>query len=385
MTTVTTAQVRRRNRDRVLEEIYRHDGVSKRDLARTLDMSLPTITQNLGDLESEGFVIRRGFSHSTGGRKPQIYSFNERVRLAVGVHMTARGVVVCAVDLRGNCVKRASGRLPYAHRDAYYHRVCQFVNQFIDSLVKALPPSDVSPILGVAFCMQGIISKDGRRVVFGKVLGNEGLTVETFGREISRPCVLVHDSAASAMEEIWRRPDIGDALCLYLEDYLGGAVIIDGRLHQGAGMRNGTVEHMTLVPDGRRCYCGKLGCLDAYCSARSLVEGRDETLKEFFNQVRDDEYTHRRIFHQYLDHLALAVKNMRTVLNCDVVIGGHVGQYLTMDDLADLKLRMQALESFDDMDFRVRKSVCQHDQAAIGAALTFVRDYVDEICGHENR
>lgn len=385
MAIATTAQVRLHNRSQVLAHLYRHGDASKQDLARALNMSLPTVTQNLGELEKAGLVLRRGFSRSTGGRKPRIYAFNASSRLAIGVRMTATGVVACAVDLRGGCVKRASGRLPYARRSSYYHRIGQFVGQFIESLTASLPESAESSILGVAFSMQGIVSPDGERIVFGRVMDDEGLTAQVFGRQLDQRCIFVHDAIAAAREEIRLTSDVGDGLCLYLNDHMSGAVIIGGELHGGSIMRNGAVEHMTLVPEGRQCYCGGKGCLDAYCSARALIGDRDETLEKFFNQVRDDEYTHRRLFHQYLDYLALAIRNMRTVLNCDVIIGGQVGQYLTMDDLADLKIRIRKSDPVSDGGFRIRKSACREDQDVIGAALTFVDDYVDALCKWQER
>lgn len=376
LATATTAQVKLHNRHQVLDHIYRHNGSSKQDIMRALNMSLPTITQNLRDLEADGLIQCGGFFESTGGRKPKRYMFNSLVRLSIGVRMTSDTVIVCAVNMHGVCVKRASGRLPYAHTDAYYHRICQFTNHFIRSLNV---PS--STILGVAFCMQGIVSADGQSITFGKILDNEGLNTSTFAREIDHPCTFIHDSDASAMTELWLDPSIENALCVYLEPYMGGAVIIDGRLRQGSTMKNGTIEHMTLVEDGAPCYCGRKGCLDAYCSARVLTGHRNESIEEFFNQVRDDEYTHRRVFNIYLDNLALAIKNMRTVLNCDVIIGGQVGQYFTNDDMADLKQRVQRLDSFPDCSLTMRKSACAPDQDVLGAALTFVRAFVDEVCG----
>ncbi|OXN00456.1 NagC family transcriptional regulator [Bifidobacterium vansinderenii] len=366
------------NRHQVLDHIYRNQGSSKQDIMRALNMSLPTITQNLRDLEADGLIRRGGFLKSTGGRKPQIYTFNNRAAIAIGVRMTARQIILCAVDLRGTCIKRATGRLPYRHAHAYYHRICQLIEQFIGSLGE-----DGERVIGVAFCMQGIVSADGRSIAFGDILGNTGLSVDEFARELKVPCTFIHDSDASAMAELWMDPSIGDALCIYLEPYMGGAVIIDGRLRQGGTMKNGTIEHMTLVPDGNDCYCGQKGCADAYCSARVLLDHHDETLDEFFNQLRDDDYTHRRIFGVYLDHLALAIKNMCTVLNCDVIVGGQAGQFFTTDDIADLRDRVLRISAFPDNDFTIRKSVCRPDQDVIGSALIYVRQFMDDVCGDD--
>ena len=48
--------------------------------------------------------------------------------------------------------------------------------------------------------------------------------------------------------------------------------------------------------------------------------------------------------------------------------------------LTELKHRAESLSPFTT-DFTLKKSICIEDQNTIGAALRFVRDYVDGICG----
>lgn len=52
---------------------------------------------------------------------------------------------------------------------------------------------------------------------------------------------------------------------------IGGGLILDGRLYRGTCDAAGEVGHMTLVPDGPRCGCGKRGCLEALCSGPSIA------------------------------------------------------------------------------------------------------------------
>ena len=58
-----------------------------------------------------------------------------------------------------------------------------------------------------------------------------------------------------------------DAIYLSLNNTLGGAFCIDGKLFAGQNQKAGEFGHMILVPGGRPCYCGKKGCADAYCAS----------------------------------------------------------------------------------------------------------------------
>lgn len=44
---------------------------------------------------------------------------------------------------------------------------------------------------------------------------------------------------------------------LSLSNTVGGAILNERKLQQGKAFRCGEVGHMTIVPDGKLCYCGK--------------------------------------------------------------------------------------------------------------------------------
>ena len=67
--TLTTAEIKKRNCEKIFNYIYNNKRTSKQTIAQTLSLSLPTVSQNLKLLEEQGFIIRSGFYESTGGRK----------------------------------------------------------------------------------------------------------------------------------------------------------------------------------------------------------------------------------------------------------------------------------------------------------------------------
>ncbi|MGH2474219.1 MAG: ROK family protein [Candidatus Limnocylindrales bacterium] len=57
---------------------------------------------------------------------------------------------------------------------------------------------------------------------------------------------------------------------------VGGGLVIDGELHDGRGTA-GEVGHMVAKPGGRRCSCGRRGCVEAY-AGRARMEQRARML-----------------------------------------------------------------------------------------------------------
>ncbi|MDE7244476.1 MAG: ROK family protein [Oscillospiraceae bacterium] len=91
-----------------------------------------------------------------------------------------------------------------------------------------------------------------------------------------------------------------DAVYLFPGEHLGGAIIADGKIQRGRTGRTGALEHITLEKGGRQCYCGKLGCVECYCSADALLHS-GETLPGFFRLLREGEVEYCARWEEYID------------------------------------------------------------------------------------
>ena len=77
-----------------------------------------------------------------------------------------------------------------------------------------------------------------------------------------------------------------NAIYLSLNQTLGGAFCIGGNLFSGENQKAGEFGHMILVPQGRKCYCGKSGCADAYCAAGALVGESKDSVEQFMQLLQ---------------------------------------------------------------------------------------------------
>ena len=60
---------------------------------------------------------------------------------------------------------------------------------------------------------------------------------------------------------------------------VGGGLVIDGELLDGATGNAGHIGHLIVEPGGRRCWCGARGCLEAEASGLAIeaITGRSPT------------------------------------------------------------------------------------------------------------
>ena len=168
-----------------------------------------------------------------------------------------------------------------------------------------------------------------------------------------------------------------NAIYLSLNNTLGGAFCIDGKLFSGQNQKAGEFGHMILVPGGRKCYCGKLGCADAYCAASALAD-ETQTLEEFMKKVEAGDEAAQQKWEEYLDYLAILISNLRMAYDMDIILGGEVGGYLT-DYMIPLGEKVMSYNGFD-RDLRyLRNCSYKKEASAVGAAKHFLQDFIKNI------
>jgi glucokinase len=89
------------------------------------------------------------------------------------------------------------------------------------------------------------------------------------------------DGKALALAEGWTGAAKGhDSYCVMtVSTGVGGGIVLDGELLDGASSNAGHVGHVIVDPNGRRCGCGARGCLEAEASGLAIeaITGRPPT------------------------------------------------------------------------------------------------------------
>ena len=290
---LTTITLKKINKEKVYQYIYKERQTSKQQIVQELNMGLSTVSQNLNTLEQEGLINRDGYFESTGGRKAQIIQIVSDFKIAIGVGILKNMFHIVAVDLYGEAIAKEIVSIDYSDTDEYYTKVTDDIEKFIKK-----NHYNNEQISGVSIATQGIISPDGENVTYGKIMDNSNMKLSDFSDKLPYPCRLEHDSKAAADLELWNHPELDSAVVFLLNRNLGGAVITNRSVHQGTGMHSGSLEHMCINHDGPMCSCGNRGCLETYCSANSLEAASGVSINEFFREMRAKNHN---IFKQIWD------------------------------------------------------------------------------------
>jgi glucokinase len=82
-----------------------------------------------------------------------------------------------------------------------------------------------------------------------------------------------NDAKALTLGEGWTGAARGrrDFIGMVVSTGVGGGIVLEGRLLDGASGNAGHVGHVIVEPDGRVCPCGARGCLEAEASGRAIA------------------------------------------------------------------------------------------------------------------
>lgn len=90
--------------------------------------------------------------------------------------------------------------------------------------------------------------------------------------EVGLGVAVENDAKALALGEGWLGAAQGTSnyVAMVVSTGVGGGIVLDGRLLDGAQGNAGHIGHVVVEPDGRPCVCGGRGCLEAEASGLAI-------------------------------------------------------------------------------------------------------------------
>ncbi len=366
-----TNESKKTSRNSIYRLIFEQERISKPEIAHMLKLSLPTVIQNVKELIADGLIYENGALESNGGRKAVALSCKADARLAVGMDITKKHITAVIINLKGEILGQSRIKKDFAPNQEYY--------KTLGDIVKMLSANYNERILGVGISMPGFPSDDGSVLEYSHILRLRNEKCETMSYFIPYPAIFCNDANAAGIAELWVNPNIKDAVYLSISNSIGGAVFIDGKLYPGQNQRAGEIGHMSLIKDGdAKCYCGKRGCLDAYCSINALLEEEDGNLDEFFSALKNGNEKQVLKWSEYLENLSAGINNVRMLFDGDVIIGGYLGSHIG-DYINILREKGANRNTFENNGAYIKPCCFNLSAAAVGASLIFVHDFINEL------
>ena len=210
------------------------------------------------------------------------------MKYSIGVDMGGTNTDMGLVTENGNIIQRRN--IPtnaYTELEPYVRDMMREIK----AMVEEQEGKD-----GEAVELEGIgIGAPNGNFYTGCVDNAPNLTIKgvlDFGKEIKKylpvPVVLSNDANAAAYGEYVYGGARGmkHFIMFTLGTGVGSGILVDGKLVHGSTGGAGELGHNILIPHGRKCSCGREGCLETYTSARGIVQTYLELRRENPDQER---------------------------------------------------------------------------------------------------
>ena len=371
--TITPGRIKDNNRMLIYQLIYQEKSLSQLDISYLLHLSRPTVAGKLNELIADGLIVKSGqITSDQLGRKACAYSIASEYRIAVGVQITALSVYMMAVNLYGEEIAYSVYSAEYADTDAYYEKICRFMEEFILSVTP-----DRSSVLGIGIGMDAVPSPDGLQIAAGGPMDNVGLSASVFYDRLHIPCRFIKEADCAAVTDIWTYPEPDTRYYLYLSYHLSSAVVCGGSLIAGKHARCGEIAHVPFRASDRLCYCGKKGCLETVLSATALLGS--EGMTHFFTELQKKDPDHVERWQRFLEGIAYIAGPVASFFDSDIILGGEIAAFMTDQDLEELhRLIRKEDRGFVPLDY-LQIHPLPPRGVPLGAALPYIWTFLEEL------
>lgn len=184
--------------------------------------------------------------------------------------------------------------------------------------------------------------------------------------------------------------DYKDFMCVFVGTGVGGGLVINRQLIKGASGTAGEIGHIKVSLNGKKCGCGKYGCLEAYAS-RTAIENNIHNAIEIGKQSCISDYIHQNkkitsnvikkcierqdavvlsALEEASDYLSLGLASIINLINpqCIILGGGLINAVDKFFDMTVNKAKCEAMDiAIKKTEFK--KAMLGDFSGIVGASL----------------
>lgn len=254
----------------VLKTIYSNGQISRADIARSTNLTPPTISDLVGKLIKDGLVAEIGYAPSSSGRRAILLDVVDASRQIVGIDLSRQDFRGALANLRGKIENRLD--LNLGRKDG--EEALSLVFALIDKLVETAK----SPLLGIGIGAPGLIDASEGILQQAVNLNWRHIPLRNILHERYRlPVYMANDCQAAALAEYTFGRDIESEnelplVVINMGWGVGAGIIIDGKLLHGTPVGAGEIGHVKVIDGGMQCACGNYGCLETVASSQAITK-----------------------------------------------------------------------------------------------------------------
>ncbi len=252
----STHLIRDLNRRVVLDQIRKRQPISRADLARITGMQRCTISQIVGQLMDERWVLEGATGRLPLGRRPTLLRLNDQ-SVIVGVDVRSSRVVAGVADLTGRFLAQETIALSPDPQTA--------IDQIVHQIQEVASIPEGTDVLGVGISLPGRWNREGTGVSRSpKRDWPAAADIRTPVMQATGLDVVELENTANASllgAVLFDGVDVcSTAVAVCVAEEIDVGILANGQLLRGLDGMAGEFGHVSLDPNGPPCECGGFGC-----------------------------------------------------------------------------------------------------------------------------
>lgn len=375
LSTVDQEFIKDSNKKNILNLLYKKRELTKQEISKEVNISIPTVINNVNELILEGLVEEAGVADSTGGRKPVIVRFLPDSRYSFGVEFSKQNIRVVLTNLDSKIIWREEFEIDS------YENISLIIDELYEVITRALSINKISKenLLGIGFSLPGTVDEENLILEAAPNLNLEEVNFKKILAKFDMNIFIENEANAAAYAELTLgiAKEMKNLVYISVTQGIGTGIVIQDHLYKGKNKRAGEFGHMTVVPHGKKCNCGRNGCWELYASGRALLDSYNKMseikikkLKDFFINLEEKNDMALEVWNDYIEYLALGIQNIIMILDPHyVILGGEISQ-LEDEFINQLKEKIYVKNIFYGLDdVKIIKSKLGDNSSILGASL----------------
>lgn len=268
----------------------------------------------------------------------------------IGVDLGGTNIAVGLVDVKGEIIKKSS-------RPTLSSRPFEEIVKDMADLCKEVTESagySINDVKGIGIGSPGAIDHAKGEIIYSNnIPWNHVYLRDEMQKYFDIPVNIENDANAAAYGE-YAINGKGSKCFIFvtLGTGVGGGIVINNEIYRGFNGIGGELGHFTLVHDGVKCTCGKLGCWESYASVTGLIRQTAKAIEKnpecqmakdaaaedhisgrtAFNAAKAGDSVAQAVVDAYIRYVADGIVSIINIFQPDMlVIGGGIskeGDYL---------------------------------------------------------
>jgi len=337
--TITATEMRSVNRSAVLDYLRRNSPAARSIIARHLNLSLPTVMRIVDDLIEKGWVRPTGATEWSGSRRRDLLEYHKEGHAVIGIDLGGTKMFGALANIGGEIISELTVNGHGTSGEASYTMLVEIIKE-----LSAVPRPRGQKIRGIAVGAPGVTHVQTGVVEWAPALNWRNFPLrEKLERQFRLPCIVDNDVNLAALGEQWFGAGDGasNIVLITIGTGVGAGLIVDGMLYRGHHDSAGEVGYLISNRAELDQRYDKFGALESIISgtgiaerARAILGGKlsaDQLARldaqEVFDAYRRGEAWSRAVVDETVDYLSIAIINISTLLDPELIIlGGGVAE-----------------------------------------------------------